>query len=123
MERNWNYTLKLMERGPEASYFMLNILEVMKQGYCILEEIADTYRNIPAIQSSLKISSGDSKQSLQDLYNAVFETYSGDEYQEKRRTEHFCHHYRTKENCHYIKRSKQWLIPLLFYMNVIGESF
>lgn len=58
MENNWNYDLKLKDRGPTDSDFKAKSRKVMKQGYCILEYITDTYRNVPAgIMNSLKVPS------------------------------------------------------------------
>ena len=47
VEKNWNYALEIIDRGPAESYFKSKSRDVMKQGYCILEDMADPCRNVP----------------------------------------------------------------------------
>lgn len=46
---NWNFAHESLQRGPVSAYFKSKSREVMNQGFFIPEDMADIWRNIPAV--------------------------------------------------------------------------
>ena len=58
--------------------------DVMKQGYCILEDMADPCRNVPqVILEKVQVPGQFPQHPLQDLYNAVEDSFQRGEYHKK----------------------------------------